>query len=255
MKNSPLNYTDPSGHFPSPDDLLNEMFYAIIDYATNVLKPAYEEVAVIAERNPIIVDVANAIANQARGLASNDINVDPQTATWGDLTKMWFYEAGTSSMSFSDGDYTTNYLRQQDEIHVLRNMALDYANQGIYSSSQWSADDREMLWVGMDNKQALKSAILQFNAARLFWGGYTVDEITAEPYSSGGYKLNFSVINVSGWESATRLVRNGDGLGGSGIIEDKPRGQGVNLGGSFSQSWRWTENCISRTCSSIAISK
>ncbi|MBI5906553.1 hypothetical protein HY857_00680 [Candidatus Saccharibacteria bacterium] len=255
VHNNPINFNDPTGHFPSPDDLLNEMFYAIIDYATNVLRPAYEDVAAIAEKNPIIVDVANAIADQTSKLASNDINTDPQSATWGDLTKMWFYEAGPSSMNFSGGDYTTNYLRQQDEIQLLRNKALDYASQGIYTSEQWAPDDRNMLWVGMNNKQALKSAVLNFNAARLFLGGYMVDSITAEPYSGGGYKLDFTVINVSGWESATRLVRNGDGLGGSGIIDDKPRGRGVHWGGNFSQSWRWSENCISYTCSSIAIPK
>ena len=54
--------------------------------------------------------------------------------------------------------------------------------------------------------------------------------------------MSFQVMNVSGWESATRfrLDHNGDGVH-DGIIPDKARGEGLQLGGNLEEKWIWSE--------------
>lgn len=239
--NNPVKYADPSGHWPSPTDLLNKAFYAIVDFSTNYVRPAYEMLDSIAKDYPVVVDVANVVVDTINAGAKSNINTDPKTATWGDLTKMWFYEQGKEKMSFVEGDYTTNSLMNQSELAGIRELAASYADKGIYDSEDWSKEDQGKLWIDMNSKSKLTNALLTANTAPLFLGSYGVQNVNTKPLGNGSYSMNFNVVNESGWESATRLVRNGAGRGGSGIFDNVYRGEGIHWGGNFFQQWRWSE--------------
>jgi len=56
------------------------------------------------------------------------------------------------------------------------------------------------------------------------------------------YKLTFIVRNKTGWESGTRGLNDYDGDStNDSIIPDKPRGQGIHLGGTIGETFGWYE--------------
>jgi hypothetical protein len=245
--NNPIRYNDPTGHFPSPTDILNKVFYAIVDFATNYVAPAYEVAKGIATDYPRTVDAANLVVDAVNASVRPSINTDPETATWGDLTKMWFYEAGPDTMSFVEGDYTTNDLMRRSELDDVRRLAAGYADQGIYDSANWSEEDQLMLSIKF-RKKTLTSSVLRGDGGPLFLGSYDIESLQTTPEDNGSYLMSFSVVNRSHWESATRLIRSGNGLDGRGIFDDVVRGSGIHWGGNFQQRWRWSEYYMRDAC-------
>ena len=76
------------------------------------------------------------------------------------------------------------------------------------------------------------------NLAKIFLGSFMTDSYVISKAANSATIL-FKVANVSGWESATRFIK-AEG-GNLGIIDNKDRGSGLNLGGNFSQDIQWTE--------------
>ena len=80
---------------------------------------------------------------------------------------------------------------------------------------------------------------LKTGDATLFLGSYHVD---ARVTRDNPNRIQFTVTNVSGWESATR-TRGND----KSILEDRERGgPGIHLGGNMKQTWKWSEALCER---------
>lgn len=94
------------------------------------------------------------------------------------------------------------------------------------------------------DEQAFYTGMGEGNLCTSFLGSYTT-KITITHLSGNSYQLDFHISNMSGWESATRLRIDNDGIGGhDGIFPNKPRGIGLHLGGDFDQDWYWEETVI-----------
>jgi len=84
-------------------------------------------------------------------------------------------------------------------------------------------------------------AVAEDDLATFFLGSYTTN-VKITDNLDGTYAINFEVINKTGWESATRLIPDEDDDGvNESIIPDKPRGQGIHLGGTIVDVFEWSE--------------
>ena len=56
------------------------------------------------------------------------------------------------------------------------------------------------------------------------------------------FELTFIIKNKTGRESGTRWLNDGDNNPhNDSILQDKPRGEGINLGGTIAQTYGWKE--------------
>lgn len=84
------------------------------------------------------------------------------------------------------------------------------------------------------NTQVLSNFILNPNYMEFMLGSYNTQLIWS-PIGSNTYNFTFSIKNVTGWQSGTR------GVNGTYIMPNKPRGQGIHLGGTIAETFTWVE--------------
>ncbi len=154
----------------------------------------------------------------------------------GDITNIWLFELGNyyganNPIRFGGNARTTKDLQKQEGVLEARQKAIAAAQQGKPSESHgWKYGQKEFY-----------DGINQGNVATSFLGSYTT--VVDIAYNGDGtVTLNYSVSNVSGWESGTRLRKDHDNNGNhDAIIPNKQRGTGINLGGNVKQVWTWSE--------------
>jgi hypothetical protein len=188
--------------------------------------------------------------NPIRSAVSSMVNFDAQTMGWGDLFNIWLFELGSytnmvsgSPAIFISGNTNiqsgnnmsnpqTNALKNLTSVVSLRNTIKSKLNLGTLSTG-----NKETLYYTY-NVNEYYGSLTQQNIAKIFLGSFNTEAYVLNK-SGNSATILFVVNNVSGWESATRFIK-AEG-GNIGIIDDKARGAGLNLGGNFGQDIQWTE--------------
>lgn len=172
----------------------------------------------------------NATISVMRPAVKLAIDLEAKTMEWDDLAMAWFWELGNSSYLFSDGDWTTEQLKDHEGVNQAREKAQRECipNQQHTIPHTWIYGRREF-W----------TSLKEVDSAAIFLGSYSVTVV-----ADGCCKFDFTVKNTSSWESATRF-RKGASPGGQhrGIIQNHPRNAPghLHLGGNMSQTWSWSE--------------
>ncbi|GAB1858721.1 hypothetical protein MHTCC0001_35610 [Flavobacteriaceae bacterium MHTCC 0001] len=203
-----------------------------ITSTAELMHKVYGKLNTLANRCPSSIVYINKIVDKLRDTATDYINTNPNTCTWGDLFNMWLFELGPNPALFELNDLTTQDLMIQEGVSKAREKAIAKINNNDFSITfeGWHYGQDEF-YDGVQNG----------NLATSFLGSYTT-VVTITTDSDGNRILNFSVNNPSTWESATRLRIDNDGDGNhDGIFPNKERGEGINIGGNFNQRWTWTE--------------
>jgi LysM repeat protein len=210
----------------------------VTDYAEKAYN-VYETVAKVVNNTPGGTTAVNILvvapAATAASIATTS-NTDKQT--WGDLFNIWFYELNkgviNNSISYGANANTTQSLKNQEGINQARQLAEARARVGNTNPVSWT-------WTFGVN--AAKDAVKTNNIVTAFLGSYTISVTTNINSQTKAITLTYTVMNTSGWASATRFRKDNDGDGAhDGIIQDKARGAGIKLGGNLRETWGWTEN-------------
>jgi len=197
----------------------------------------YNRLSSIAEEYPSSIGYINVLVDGFRDAIDDLIDTNPASSTWVDLFNMWLFEKGANPILFNGSSVSTETLVIQEGVNEAREIAIERIENndldGSPVSHQW-----------MYGQEEFYDGITTGNLETAFLGTYRVDIIITETIG-GNFQLQFSVSNTSSWESATRFRIDNDGNGAhDGIFDNKPRGEGIHLGGNFIQEWSWTETFI-----------
>ena len=230
---NPVKLVDPDGNFTISPKLKAYLAKGITYSAENAHR-FYSKASLIAQSNPQLISSINKTLQPIRKSVGMATDMNTQTMGWNDLTNIWLFELGNkSSVVFGQNDNTTLDLKKQQGVNQARAKAIENIQKGIL-------DDVNLDWTyGQDQ---FYEGISSGNKATSFLGSYNTNVSIRPGECNGEYFLDFEVKNTSGWESATRLRKdtNNNGIH-NGIIPNKSRGSGINLGGNFHQKWVWSE--------------
>ncbi len=191
------------------------------------------------------------------------IQYNPKYMKWTDILLCWLFELGDfpvnnttgftlPTIGFSGSDYTISGIPSPNII-PMRYLSAHKMKNGI-------PDDKSVLdlkRIAINNIQngvltpvtgewgfgsdATVDTITKLDGMQFCLGSYPT-VITITPLGNNQYKLTFVIKNKTGWQSGTRGLNdyNGNPLDDS-IIPDKPRGEGVHLGGTIGETFGWYE--------------
>lgn len=232
------------------DGLINTIKNAV---SQSVVSTAIVTRKVYLTLNNWLVDHPNQVAsinaniiNPIRG--SLTVNLNPETLDWRDLFNIWLFELGTYSFTLEgapaitistganviDGNgFQINALKHMPSVTALRrdiktSLSSNNVQIGQKISQYYQYDVNEYY-----------GSLLDQNTAKIFLGSFDT-EVYVLTKNVNSAKVLFISKNVSGWESATRFIKAA-GSSPTGIMNDKSRGAGLNLGGNFGQHIQWSE--------------
>ena len=210
----------------------------------------YLDLAQYAEDHPGLIEEMNKLVAEAKPLASRRVNMDRRTMTWEDLVLIWLFELGKDeTLVFGPEDATTKEVKNltgANSVSEVRKIALDK----LQRLADGEKDALKQIQYTYGQKEFYEG-LADLNKATSFLGSYstTVDmEVRREGEKRIGV-LRFTVRNETSWESGTRLRRAAvnptterpEGPH-QGIIPKRKRGSpGINLGGTISETWQWSE--------------
>ncbi|RDC56296.1 hypothetical protein DU508_11855 [Pedobacter chinensis] len=168
---------------------------------------------------------------------------------WKDLFQAWLFELGTFPMvnaqphiQISDdaniitgngiNNPSVNAFNNLSSVIALRNntksdLVSGFSNVGTVKSEPYSYDVNEFY-----------GTIAEQNVAKIFLGSF-ISITTVISKTGNSANVMFRSDNVTGWESGTRFIK---AQGGNvGIIPNKARGTGLNLGGNVAETFQWAE--------------
>lgn len=178
------------------------------------------------------------------------VNFDGQTMNWSDLFLVWCFELGsyptinnnptigiTNNANIITGNNINhpeiNAFKNLTSVNALRSrISRDVKNGSI---GQGGTDSEYFTY----DVNAYYGSLTQQNAALIFLGSFNT-AATILSVNGNSAVIQFSANNTSGWESATRFIKAADGSH-IGVIDNKARGTGLNLGGNFAEAYTWTE--------------
>lgn len=216
---------------------------AITDTVTTTAEIAhegYEKLAELADEHPRIAGVlegsTNFFIDGLAEVAEKGVDKNPETMGWEDLGAIWLLETedvgGNGVILFDESARTTQDLMQQEGVQNTRNKVMEaIANGGEMGGSKgWT--------YGVDGYY---DSLRERNSATIFLGSYTTKYFITDN-GDGTYTVDYTVNNTSGLESGTRFRVDNDGDDvHDGIIPNKDQGDGLHLGGTISQQWKWSE--------------
>jgi hypothetical protein len=221
---------------------------SIIETA-KLTRKLYLQVNELAKIYPGVISGINSkVINPIR--SSLEVNLNPQTLEWRDLFNIWFFELGTFPVSTelssptikiyqganvitADGNLLGNALNRMPSVNNLRERLLNSVKNTNVSIGHMISERYNY------NVDEYYGSLLEQNTAKIFLGSFDT-KVYLSAKSGNSATFLFVVKNVSGWESATRFIK-ASGSTPTGIIDDKPRGTGLNIGGNFGQDIEWTE--------------
>lgn len=192
------------------------------------------------------------------------INYNPHTMQWKDIVACWLLEAGDFPINDSTGtmlptigfagtDYVIsgipNHLNEmrylvahktlgngslsKNSVMFLRDRTLkQLKNSGSLStvSGTWGFE-----W------DATTDTIKKKDGLQFCLGSYDT-AIYITQINVKKFELTFIIKNKTGWESGTRWLNDNDGNPhNDSVLNDKPRGVGIHLGGTIAQTYGWKE--------------
>ena len=140
---------------------------------------------------PREISALNKLLPPLKRKAAGIFDVNTSTMTWRDIIFDWFFELGNTPFEFKDKDKTTEDLKKHEGVNDARDLAKKRCAEG--------KPETEKTWrYGVDQfYQSLSSA----DSIAIALGSYSV----SVKASSDCCQFEFSVLNDSGWESATRF--------------------------------------------------
>lgn len=226
----------------------------------------FETLSPLAQ-NPSTRDFINANIDAMRISinALGVINYDTNTMQWKDILLCWLFELGDfpvnnstglgnmPTLGFSGTDYvisgnpnntsmrhltthkSINGIPDENSVVGLRAKAIDNIKHNNLSSLS-------VEWVfGSD---AAVDTIIKRDMMQFCLGSY-VTSVYIKSLGNNKYELTFIVKNKTGWQSGTRGLNdyNNDPTNDSSL-DDKPRGDGIHLGGTIGETFGWKETII-----------
>lgn len=251
------NSAMPSSTFPTLASLKADIKNAISQGVTStaaVMRKIYLALNTVTTNHPSLVTSANFfLLDPIRSDINNQVNFNTQTFNWGDMFNIWMFELGnfpiginnTETISINNGaniitgnNLTApqiNAIGNLKTVSVLRSTTVDKLQQGTIQPN------------GILNASftydvnAFYGSLAQQNEALIFLGSYGVSA-KVNAINGNSATVTFTLTNTSGWESATRLMKAQPGSSlHQGIVNDKPRGSGLHLGGNLNEIYTWTE--------------
>jgi hypothetical protein len=225
LSNDPNNDSDYLGQFSVNDikglitDSVTGSADAIFNFIQNHPAKAWE------------VSLLNRLLPPLKGRAASLFDSNTKTMGWRDVIFDWFFELGNTPFEFVDKDKTTEELKKHEGVNQARAQAKKDCAAGKHTT--------EKTWVyGVDQ---FYHSISSADSIAIALGSYSV---TVKSSSDCG-EFDFSVLNDSTWESATRF-RKATTPGGQhqAILSNRVRGgPGIQLGGNMREHWTWKEIC------------
>jgi len=171
------------------------------------------------------------------------VNQDMKTATWQHLGMMWFFELGDEDIEIGEDALTTRLLVHEAPVNDAR----DKVYRSIIANPTAVSGDVDIKFEFTKgyvlNEWLNEESDEYMNPATAFLGTYS-GKISWTKTEDNVYTLNFSLLNVSGWASATRYLPAPAGTTThASIIPNRKRlSPGIQLGGNFTQRWKWDES-------------
>ena len=193
----------------------------------------YGYFADLATKYPWALSLVNTQLSLAKAAAGGMVDTSPASVSWTGLATMWLFELGPNPLVIGDGAVTTCDLQGQEGVQRVRDLAREEARKGNLTKVQqtWTYGQKEFY-----------DGIKQGNLATSFLGSYHT-KVSLSSQTADSVTVNFEVTNATSWESGTRL-RKAAKPGGAhqGVIPSRERGSGgIELGGTHTQIWRWSE--------------
>ena len=236
-------------------DVISEGVVSVAKY----LRKVYLAAKKYCDQNPSHLVLYNSfIIEPIRTGANNVTNKNSETFSWGDLFSIWIFELGNypyrslPKYALSGNVPTISILQDADVItgNNINDPSIN-AFKNLSSVKNLRTDVKNNLKLGTLNVNGIIEEPFTFdtneyygslatqNIAKIFLGSFQTKAVIISKNSNSAV-VKFYVENLSGWESATRFIK-AEG-GNSSIIDNKPRGSGINLGGNLGQIYEWTES-------------
>ena len=128
---------------------------------------------------------------------------------------------------------------QQGSVNAVRQLALQSIQNNQIPAPPIQSSFSSTFSYGQNE---FYDGISNLNIATAFLGSYSVSAVVTNNMD-GTYDITFELSNTTGWESGTRLRKDGPDSNSQhdAVIPNKPRGSGINMGGNIKQNFKWTE--------------
>lgn len=227
-------------------NFLSSPVYHGVAYVYSLMHGLYWAVSEITDANKInacnlfLIDpIRNLVAN------GNYVNTNLNTMSWKDVLLIWLFELGDyptlhqghPTLAFGSNANVVKGTANIDGIknHNNGNGSVEVARQDVKGLISGGQQNGNKLYFWQFNTQVLSNFILNPNYMEFTLGSYNTRINWAPGMVNNMYNFTFSISNITGWNSATR------GLNGTFVIPDKPRGNGIHLGGTIAETFVWTE--------------
>ena len=267
QQNGTLQNLDTS--WPNWDNLqynLKESFKSSIPVAVKLGRYVFSSLKKVTDKYPATLTYANKGIDKMRTEIHNEglINYNVHTMKWKDVVGCWLFELGNypinntvgysnmPTLGFAGADYVIsgipNQLNQMRYMvahktlgngNLSPNSIIDLKRQAMIQIKSGNLSPINKQWgFGFD---PMVDTIKELDGLQFCLGSY-VTTVSIVSLGSKQYKLTFVVKNKTGWESGTRGLNDGDNNPhNDSVIDDKPRGQGLHLGGTIGETFGWYE--------------
>ena len=226
------------------DDLksyLKQSLSNLIAGSAETAHELYEKMSSFMQQHPGSIDTVRSYMSELGDYVKPIVEDDPNKMDWEDLFNIWMFELEASNLraneegkiliTFTEDAQTTKDLQTQEGVLEARNEAMEQIQNGNLSfiEKSWKYDVDEFI-----------DGVVTMNTATSFLGSYNT-KVGITDNHDGTYRLDYEVLNDTGWESATRLRVSHEHSYHDGIIPNSNRGEGIGLGGTISEKWTWSE--------------
>ena len=212
---------------PSKTDQAKREAAQIITQTAEKARQIYEKASAELAEHPWLTEGVNLALIPAKATVNKTITSSQNDFGWVDLFNLWFWELRDVEYNFGPEAETTKNLMKQEGVQQARRKALALIEQNKTGSFNhtWTYGQKEFY---------------ESTPATVFLGSYSVSVIVKKVNDT--FMIQYEVSNTTSLESGTRFRKDNDGDGShDGIIDSDERGNGLELGGNFKQTWTWSE--------------
>jgi RHS repeat-associated protein len=183
VRNNPLRYTDPSGHWPIPPRFpIEQVIFRILN--DPYVKPLWQ--------NPQIgAPVLYSAYREAKGDAPEALS----------LTLDWYFERGEAPRDIGSDSEITQFLITSRGVQEAREQFAKGGGQDMTLAAK-NAAHHEFTWEAVPE---LYKALRYDDWCGSFLGSFDVEFENLQGYDGPGKLVAVRVINDTGWQSATKI--------------------------------------------------
>jgi RHS repeat-associated protein len=174
VRNNPLNYADPTGHWPVPP-----------------IGPIAREVARQMSNLPWMTSVAYASYREAQGDAPEALS----------LTLDWYFERGEAPRDIGSQSEVTQFLITSQGMQDARQKFIEGSGQDMIGVGA-EAHHHEFTWEAVPE---LYKGVFKDDWSGSFLGSFDVEFRNLQSYEGRGKLVEVTVVNDTGWQSATKI--------------------------------------------------